>query len=481
MIFFIRNLGIILCSIFYYVKLLHLTIPKHFAIRCSIFSILLSAFSIFSESNFPYYTIPLQIILIITFLKCNIKIPLAISITTTSLSYALSCITLFLSSMLLGIPYTLVLYRINSIYVQILSFLLQLLTMLLPFRLKRWRNGMPFLYREAYAFSGMIISFFTLLTATAMTYIKENNLRSLSIMFIVLVCFATLILYHYWQANITRTYQEKLKDREITELKEKNAKLEEEILRLGKIVHKDNSMIPEYAYILRTFLTSITIVEKDSIHKGEQLLERLDRLTAERKGIVYQQDIHCQKLPSTKVSDIDSLLAFKQQTALKENIELQAYFSCDIPYFIEEIINEEDLHTLLTYLLDNAIIATKHNNGHHIMLSISVVVDTYTISVFDNGIPFTTEVLEKWGLAQITTHKNNGGSGIGMLTIYEIAKKYNASFLINEIPTSNQTYTKKVTITFDKKGQYILQTARPHEELSQLSNRSDLQIITKSL
>ena len=336
---------------------------------------------------------------------------------------------------------------------------------------------MPFLFKESYAFPGMTISFFILLIFTATTYIKTNNLKIFLLFSLILLCFLIFNIYHYWQTNITKTYRDKLKERELEELQERNAKLEEEVMRLGRIVHKDNSIIPEYAYILRTFLTSNTITEKDTIYNGETLLEKLDKLSEERKGIVHQQDVHCQQLPSTKVFGIDSLLAFKQQKASKENIDFQACFSCDIAYLVEEIISEDDLHTLLTYLLDNAIIANKHNNGRHIMLNISIIENVYHINVLDSGIPFTPNVIAKWGLEQITTHKNDGGNGIGMITIYEILKKYNASFIINEIPSSNHTYTKNLTISFDKMNQYILQTNRPNTELAMLSHRTDLKII----
>lgn len=482
MIFFIKNLGLIICCIYYYTKLLHLTTPKYFLVRCSIFSVLLSCISIYSESHHPYYTIPLLILSILFFLSCNIQIPLTVSITTTTIAFVLSTITLFVSSIITATFFTNLYDDKHNTIIQILSFLFQLLLMLLPFRIKRWKKGMPFLYNEVYAFSGMLISLFALLTFILVRYMKINDLKIFLLAALIIICIITLIIYHYWQNNITKTYRDQLKVREIAELNQsvssqsaKITELEEEVMRLGKIVHKDNSVIPEYAFIVREYLTNHGINEQDFTLQDQQLLERLDKLTEERKGIVQQQDIHCNTLPSTKVFAIDSLLAFKQQAAMAEHIELQATISCNIPYFVEEVVNEDDLHTLLTYLLDNAIIATKDNHGRHIMLCMGIVENAYTISVFDSGTPFTTEVIANWGLKQITTHKD--GNGIGMMTIYEILKKYKASFIINEIVSGNQIYTKKLAIAFDKKNQYILQTNRPEEELEALSQRTDLKII----
>lgn len=134
------------------------------------------------------------------------------------------------------------------------------------------------------------------------------------------------------------------------------------------------------------------------------------------------------------------------------------------------------MNTLLADLLENAIIATRRNNGHHILLSISIVSKAYSISIFDSGIPFTKEVLTKWGLEQITTHQDDSG-GIGMITAYEIIKKKNASFMIHEFFSDGGLYTKEVSVLFNNLNQYTLHTSRNGEELSYLNQRSDLVII----
>lgn len=473
MIFFIKNLGIILCCIFYYTKLLHLQLPRHFAIHSSIFSVLLSLFSIVIELHYTYCTIPILIIMTAIFFTHHFKTALTISITTTTIAFAFSYITLFLSSTVIATFF--VEFFNKTIFVQLLSCLVQITIMHLPFKIKRFRNGMPFLHKKLYAFPGMIISLYILLIITASTYAKNNHLKNDLLIALILLCLFTLNIYYYWQTNITKAYQDKLKDREINELQEQNEKLKEEVMRLGKIVHKDNSILSEYAYILHSCLTGNATQEKDISCDTKRLLEKLEQLTKERKNIVLQQDIHCHKLPPTKVYGIDSLLEYKQQLAFKDNIDLQVCFACDVTYLANEVVTEDDMHTLLTYLLDNAIIATKHNNGHLIMLTISNTEDTYCISVLDSGIPFTTDVIAKWGLEQITTHTN--GNGIGMMTVYEILKKYSASFIIDEIPSVNRIYTKKLTISFDQKNQYILHTTRTDAELSKLSFRTDLTIL----
>jgi len=57
-------------------------------------------------------------------------------------------------------------------------------------------------------------------------------------------------------------------------------------------------------------------------------------------------------------------------------------------------------------------------------------------------------VLEKLGQQRITTHKNEGGSGIGMMTVCEICRKYYASLRI--IPIKDDIFSKSVSVIFDR-------------------------------
>ena len=484
MYFFIKNIGIIICCIYIYIKLLHLKPNKYFFAKSSIFSVLLSLLSIFNEINIPYFTIPFLIISITLYLHLAVKIKLSTSITTTTISFALSYVFLIISSMVICFLFFNFYGTQTYIYIQILSCILQLIITPLLFRIKRFRNGMPFLHNEIYAFSGTLISFLILLMFLSIRIMKEYNLNTFFVIPFILICFFAFLIYHYWQQNLTKTYRDKLNERNLEDLNktiasqsERIEMLEQENARLAKIIHKDNKLIPAMEYAVRTFIQSNSVATKDKIGTGEKLLEELSTLSSERKGILHQQNMNCQQLDLTNVASIDHLLNYFQGKANENNIEFQSIISCDVQYLVEHIISENDLKTLLADLLENARIATKYNNGRYILLSMSIVSNTYTISVFDSGIPFTADVIEKWGLEQITTHADDEGSGIGMLTTYEILKKYRANFIIHELSKDNRTYTKEITVSFNKCNQYILQTNRPEEELIKLSKRADLQII----
>jgi len=484
MSFLIKNLGLTLCCIYYFSKLLRLSRTKETIFQNSIVAILLATFSILTEQHLPYLTTLFLILFIVIFNMIQTKLPLSVCCTATTIAFALSYTTLSLSSIILSSFFMNIFKENTQIIFQSLCCVLQLLIMHIPFRIKRIKSGMPFLYNYIYAIPGMIISILILLVFTYMTYISFQHFSIYHLIPIIILGILAFLIYHYWQQNLTKTYRDKLNERNLEDLNktissqsERIEMLEQENARLAKIIHKDNKLIPAMEYAVRTFIQSNSVTTKDKIVTGEKLLEELSTLSSERKGILHQQNMNCQQLDLTNVASIDHLLNYFQGKANENNIEFQSIISCDVQYLVEHIISEDDLKTLLADLLENARIATKYNNGRYILLSMSIVSNTYTISVFDSGIPFTTDVIEKWGLEQITTHADDEGSGIGMLTTYEILKKYKANFIIHELSKDNRTYTKEITVSFNKRNQYILQTNRPEEELIKLSKRADLQII----
>ena len=99
--------------------------------------------------------------------------------------------------------------------------------------------------------------------------------------------------------------------------------------------------------------------------------------------------------------------------------------------------------------------------------------------MYDSGIPFDKEVLAKYGYEQITTHGDESGSGIGMMQTYEILSKCGASLFIDEFAEGEGMYTKRISVVFNKKHQYVLYTKRSDEEVAYLKKRSDLMIVRK--
>lgn len=92
-----------------------------------------------------------------------------------------------------------------------------------------------------------------------------------------------------------------------------------------------------------------------------------------------------------------------------------------------------------------------------------------------NGQPFLPEIFQDFGLKAHTTHAGNGGSGIGLMDIWKLKKKYRASLVITKYVPGTYSYTKQISLIFDAKKHYIIQTYR-RRELGQIRFRDDLYI-----
>ena len=118
------------------------------------------------------------------------------------------------------------------------------------------------------------------------------------------------------------------------------------------------------------------------------------------------------------------------------------------------LITEDELDTLLADHIKDAIIAINYseNSNRSILVRLGKINDIYSLYIYDSGIQFEKDVLDKLGKEPITTHKDSGGTGMGFMNTFDTLNKTNASLTIKQIgPPSKDNYTKVIMITFDGK------------------------------
>jgi signal transduction histidine kinase len=132
---------------------------------------------------------------------------------------------------------------------------------------------------------------------------------------------------------------------------------------------------------------------------------------------------------------------------------------------VDKVINHGKLETIIANHLNNAQIAVNANNNpfRSITAVIGLTEEYYEFTVFDSGIPFEVDTLERLGTERVTTHSDTGGSGIGFMTTFQTMQEYNASLIIDEQKPSAVDYSKSVSVRFDNKNQYIIKTYRPDD------------------
>jgi signal transduction histidine kinase len=354
--------------------------------------------------------------------------------------------------------------------------------MTLPFKLHRLKNGIPLLNDVKFSSIGITISIISILVASIFTPQTEPSIKLIIISLIIPLCGIFIIIW--WRNRITKKYVNEIQKRTFTSLKneliEKDNQisfLTEENNKLSGIIHKDNKLIPSMNLAVTELINSVaTPLEKDTLlANANQILVRLKAMAKERSGIVKDYEQQNQALSKTNMITIDSLMMYMLKKANEYSINFKVVATDDLSFFKEDLEFETDLLTILADLIENAIIATKSSLERNIAVHFTNS-DNFSIEIFDSGSFFDDNIIQNLGIKKTTSHKNEGGSGIGLMSLCLLAKKYAATLLIEEF-TNNKLYKKKVSLFFNKETQIIIHTNRKNI-LSLKNKRFDIKFET---
>ena len=232
---------------------------------------------------------------------------------------------------------------------------------------------------------------------------------------------------------------------EILNKQQEIQKLEQENLEFSKrshsLAHKQKSL----EYKLNQLLM-----------KGEtaEELEIKDRLQEISKEL-YKKPV--EELTKTGVTQIDDMLKFMQSECIKNNIDFNLQINGNIYYLINNIISVEQLEILIADHVKDAIIAIKHtdNINKSILVRLGQIEDNYALYIYDSGIEFEKETLENLGKKPSTTHKDEGGTGMGFMNTFDTLRRCQGSLIIKELgKPSKENYTKIIMIKFDNKNEF---------------------------
>lgn len=490
----IRYASILICSDYIYKKLLTMKESSKFQKWFSLFFCLPVFFLLsYLPASIQYFSYALLLLFHFLYYGIVTRTHSDTIFLTLLLSYGLCyCIFLisgFLSALTLAAICRFFLYKTDlpDIIVQLSVCPFMFVLCQIPFRITRLKKGMPFLKNQHITTLGSLLGLSVLLSTmlfSSLTFKEAKEAKRLkwTLLFILFIFILFLFLFTWWRNQLHRTYLEQLRNRDIKRLEEELqdtqntiTSLKEENQKLAKLIHRDNKQIAALELAVETFL-STPFEDKESRKEiGDNLLLELQKEDCGRRQMVSDLS-KPENISFTNILSINCLLNYMIHKCQAEGISLEVSFTGNIHYFLESIMEEHDFLTLLADLLENAIIATRHRKGTQILFHFGIIEEYYSISVWDSGIPFTKETLLHLGIKQYTTHKKDGGSGIGLMSTCELLQKYQASIQIEEYMNSESLYQKKVSILFDNKYEYNLYTKRDKKELSYLHQRKDLHI-----
>ncbi|MDE7306348.1 MAG: GHKL domain-containing protein, partial [Clostridia bacterium] len=337
--------------------------------------------------------------------------------------------------------------------------ILQLLLTFLIFRIKRLKSGISIQNNDGSIEMLLLIS---ILCIFLMTLFYMDNLANSPFYLIVLaIIFCGLALIVWWKKHVTNNYlkqihkrNELIYEQRIEEYEKERLKLLQQNEELSKIIHRDNKLIPAMVIAVKE---SLSLVENKE--KTNELLARLEELSSEHNNIIETYQTKSDNLPKTEIIALDSVLHFIYSKALQNRIECSVSIEKEsIPPLLSQINDMNDLFTILCDLGENAIIAAKNVENGNIKIAFELSDSgAPTLLFYDNGAPFDEKVIANMGKRRITTRKADGGSGIGLMTLFELLSKYDASYCLDE--TLSGDFTKLIKLTFDKKLNFSVKKA----------------------
>lgn len=456
--YFFRMLGSIYC----YTKLLNMKPSKKEKLYAIPFSLISSSLLYFTNHAIPSFTLCAFLVCIILFCHCLLRpstLSLPVSMCIGILSLGINYVLYFLPSFIVGplLFYSFPDFRTSlsiKVLLSILCGIIQLLSLFYIFKIKRFQNGIPDIGKnfsnEACLLICMPVFYLSFL------FSSETSARFIILFSLFLLITFLVILFLWWRNYLFHNYIQKSKDQTIKILEQTISEQNEELEKLSKIIHKDNKLIRAL------YLSVQELYDCTELSESSQLKKMLDSLAQEREGLLQTYEHNGKHLPKTKVFSTDVIVSYLFKRAFKNNIHFDVAITGDIRFMAETIIEETLLNTLLADLGENAIIATSNAKKRNILLVIGIKQNHYCIDFFDSGAHFDIQVIKNLGKQRYTTHKEEGGNGIGLMTIFELLEKKKGSFELEEFQENN-LFTKRVSIIFDSRFETRIKSSR--EEL----------------
>lgn len=439
---------------------------------CIIISII---FTFCSKFFYPSYLIVLLYFVLsllyfyITKYKINYSIVVTfVALTITIILYVMSIFTILFTCMAFS--------HLNkqSPIILIFTILLETLLIFLIFKIKRFKNGFSFLKNKEYSYtlvlfmSGIVVVLFTAIGNYISNFINEFSLLGLILILLsMFIWIKEKITLHYKNLLVKDTIQNL--QNQLNEQIHINKILKDEIEKLSVINHKFSGRISALELYVKklSYDLSNNIDANNNIIEAKKLTQSLSAEFSNEMHINLQDYFHINK---TSIINIDNILEYFELECRNKNISFNVIVKSNIKSEVNKVISLNLFEILISDIINNAIIAINHNPNKNNKILVQFDKSDYLeFRVYDTGIEFEIDTLVKLGKEQITTHRADGGSGIGFITTFETLNKTNGSFIIEEYKNDKCEYSKCLIFKFDNKKQFIIRSYRANE-IKEFSN-----------
>ncbi|MFR3919940.1 MAG: hypothetical protein ACLTXD_02130 [Clostridia bacterium] len=357
----------------------------------------------------------------------------------------------------------------NNIINLILILTIESVLLFLLSKQKRIRNGIRFTRDNKIStdyfdmiiinISAVIIFIYCLFIRSNGDYIKQVLFPFIILGFIMFIMIQKTLILYYKQKLLKKTLEEDKE--EIANKDKKIQELSDEKFKISKLNHEFYNRQKSLELAVEEFVKNSKSEASDEIG----IMDKIQSLSKEYSGKVEEIKT-ADRLYTTNIPEIDDMFKYTQSECKNNNIDFNLQINGNIFYMINNLIDKSRLVTLIGDHIRDAIIAINHsdNKNRSIIAILGMKDKYYEFSVYDTGIEFEIDTLLKLGLEPATTHKDEGGTGIGFITTFETLKETKASLVIEEKHgVVDNDYTKSVNIVFDGKNEYRIISYRSDE------------------
>ena len=408
------------------------------------------------EINTTVFTLICISIMYTIIYKFNIMYSMLIS----AVSISINQILFYISSTFIYFPMRLL--NIENKYLAfILIALVQAILLFLFWKIKRIRNGITFLKKWK---NDEYINLLLLNASSAILFLiviisnyQEGITSKFGVMLIIfaIVMFITIwksLQLYYKQQMLEKVLEKTQKD--LADKTEEVKKLEAENLSFSEISHSIAHRQDSLKHKLEKLSTNTEVADEISINA------QIDNIT---KDLRKKTKIDLEK---TGIEIVDDMLDCMQAKCVENNIDFQLQINGNIYHMTNNYIAKEDLEILLADHIKDAIIAINHceNINKSILVRIGKIDGIYGVYFYDSGIEFEFNTLLNLGKIPITTHKSEGGTGMGFMNTFKTLSKTKGSLEIEEIgKPSKSNFTKVLKFKFNNKNEYKIISYREKE------------------
>lgn len=450
----IKIFSLLLFSLYIFKKIYNIEIKRKI-IPISVCSILIiSIISTFIRNTATgYFYLIFQILAMSILNYILFKKELANTIIITILSISINYVIFIISTLITLIP--VILLKISSDTINmILILLIQLFISSKILEIKKIKYGINFLKQKLdngllsiliLNISSTILCFYSIIMSKFKRELEINSLISFLVIGIMISITIAKCMQLFYKQNLMTKELETAKQ-EIDDKNRKIEELEKENLEVSKtrhsLIHKQKNL----EFKLNQLLQSSEIAEEIDIK---------DKIKEVSKELYNRQEP--MELDKTGINRIDNVLECMQNECIENQIDFELQLCGNINYMVNHLITEEELEILLADHIKDAIIAINHssNETRSILVKIGRYDGIYGLQIYDSGIRFKKQTLDDLGKKPSTTHKEEGGTGLGFMNTFDTLKRTNASLIIEQFVELNQNgYTKVITIKFDGKKEF---------------------------